>query len=153
MKRVSVFALVSLSLLTMVIFASQDKTNAEHKHNSIISEQSNDQFIMSLFQQEIQRAVANYYNEEVGTPGSIFIMYYWDHPDYHIIEVDQSEKGHLLEYTYNGKKQHYPYVVKFTVEPQKNGVLGTDTITFGIRPQSYTNDLEVNMLNYEHKSQ
>lgn len=98
-----------------------------NNHDSVGKEQAVDQLLLSLFNEEINKAVTNYYKSD-----SINVQYNWWDKDYDVVEVDQTEKGHVLEYTHNGKKQQFAYVIRFTVRPQKDKILGTDTITFGV---------------------
>lgn len=107
------------------------------------SKEPSNNFMLSLLSEDIQEAVSNYYKEEnvsVGSPDSIFIKY--GHDDNRgVVEVLQSEKGHELPNS---------YVVKVKITPQKKGMLGRDTITFGVEPEIQTKGIEVNMLDYQH---
>jgi hypothetical protein len=117
-------------------------------HNSTVNakdlndEQASDHFLLSLLSDEIQKAVADYYKDEVGrgahngVPTSIFIKYGHDNKK-HAVEVFQSEKGHELESS---------FVVKVNITPQKKGELGRDTITFGIEPDK----ISIKTLDYKH---
>jgi hypothetical protein len=113
-----------------------------HAQNSN-DEQVSDYLILSILRDEMQKAVADYYQNDVGigadgdTQTSIFIKYEHDN-NKDLVEVLQSEKGHELEYS---------YVVRVNITPQKNGDLGRDTITFGIETEP---ELSVKMLNYKH---
>ncbi|MGJ7910465.1 DUF3888 domain-containing protein [Neobacillus sp. LXY-1] len=101
-------------------------------------------FMLSLLSKDIQLAVSNYYKEEnvsVGSPDSIFIKYGHD-DNKGVVEIFQSEKGHELPNS---------YVVKVNITPQKKGMLGRDTITFGIEPENQQDKgIEINMLDYKH---
>ncbi|MGG3642016.1 DUF3888 domain-containing protein [Bacillus gobiensis] len=145
MKKLTCVIIVLLVLCSS--FTSIQAQNS-NKHDSKGHEQVLDHFMLELFSDEIRDAVANFYNEEVGTSDSILIMYNWNAKDYEVVEIDQTEKGHILENS---------YVVKFTVVPQKNKILGTDSITFGVEPSNYNprnkkeDNLVIKMLRYEHK--
>ncbi|MDZ5713826.1 DUF3888 domain-containing protein [Jeotgalibacillus haloalkalitolerans] len=145
-KRLIVLALF-LTLVATVGFTSRDKIQAENNTENYAnrSQQVQNHFMVSLFQEEIQKAVSNYYESEVGTSSkdAIQIMYHWWEENYKVVEVLQTEKGQNLENS---------YVIKFTIVPQRKEQLGTDTITFGVEPKSAQNELEVKMLKYEHKA-
>ncbi|MGP7815711.1 hypothetical protein [Niallia sp. 01092] len=73
---------------------------------------------------------------------SIFIKYGHDSKDIPVIEMVQSGKGHELPNS---------YVVKINVTPQKKGILGRDTITFGVEPnKNEKGNIEIRMLDYKH---
>ncbi|MBP3038699.1 DUF3888 domain-containing protein [Bacillaceae bacterium Marseille-Q3522] len=138
MKRLSIlFSLLALFSITMTSLVS---ANEKKSDNDVVK----DSFLVSLFRDEIRKSVANYYKDEVATadPDSIQIMYHWWKKDYNVVEVLQTENGHVLENT---------YVIKFTIVPQKKDPLGIDTIIFGVEPDNGKGELEVNMLKYEHK--
>jgi hypothetical protein len=124
----------------MLAFGSTTFTASAEGTNS--TEASN-YFMLSLLSKDIQEAVSNYYKEEnvsVGNPDSIFIKY--GHDDNRgVVEVLQSEKGHELASS---------YVVKVKITPQKKGMLGRDTITFGVEPENQTKGIKINMLDYKH---
>ncbi|MDP4550128.1 DUF3888 domain-containing protein [Alkalihalobacillus macyae] len=101
-----------------------------------------DQLLLDLFAQEIRSAVTNYYKED-----SVHFRFNWWDKDYDVVEVDQSEKGHILEFTHDGKKQQFPYIIKFTIQPQKDKSLGTDTITFGVQQDAELKP-NIKMLSY-----
>ncbi|UOQ92217.1 DUF3888 domain-containing protein [Halobacillus shinanisalinarum] len=148
MKRLLITVIVLLCLFTGFSFASAQAQNS-NGHNTVGQEQAVDQLLLDLFNKEISNAVANYYKK-----GSISFQYDWWDKDYDVVEVDQSEKGHVLE---------SPFVVKFTVMPTKTkhnsrtntttlgpSLGGTDTRTFGVEPGDLTNGIKIKMLNYEH---
>lgn len=104
------------------------------------SQQVEDQFMVSVFEKDIQKAVSNYYKENSGTSESIMVMYNWNKDN--VVKILQSEKGQVLE---------TPYVVQFVVNPYASGKLGSDTLTFGVIPKNQQGQLEVNLLEYNHK--
>jgi hypothetical protein len=131
------FVLLLLSNNIIIVEASNKHESKEYK------EQANDHFMLSILSNEIQKAVANYYKEEqvsVGSPDSIFIKYGHDNHD-DVVKLLQSEKGHELENS---------FVVKINVTPQRHGMLGRDTITFGVEPENKQGDIKINMLEYKH---
>lgn len=143
MKRLLTMVVVLLCLFTGFALASAQAQNS-NGHDTVGQEQAVDQLLLDLFNQEISNAVTNFYKED-----SIHYQFNWWDKDYDVVEVDQSEKGHMLKYDYNGKKQHFSYVIRFTVQPQKDKILGTDTITFGVQQDSNLEPI-IKMLNYEH---
>ncbi|UOR13714.1 DUF3888 domain-containing protein [Halobacillus amylolyticus] len=142
MKKVVYACMVALLALNVNIMTTHAQSS--NNHDTKGQEQAVDQLLLDLFNQEIDDAVANYYKED-----SINYQYNWWDKDYDVVEVDQTEKGHVLEYVHNGKKQQFAYVVKFTVQPQKDKVLGTDTITFGVQ-QDANLEPKIKMLSYDH---
>lgn len=148
MKRLLTTVTMFLFLFTGVVFASAQSQKV-NDHDSKGSEQAKDQLMLSLFNEHIDKAVANYYKDD-----SISFQYNWWDKDYDVVEVDQSEKGHVLK---------SPFEVTFTVEPIKTKqdkqtntitlgpkVGGADTITFGVVPGDVKKEIKVNMLNYKH---
>ncbi|WP_312755716.1 DUF3888 domain-containing protein [Rummeliibacillus suwonensis] len=112
---------------------SQDSNNL----NS--SKQATDYFMLSLLSDKVNEAVSNYYKENVsiGNPDSIFIKY-GQYTNISPVQVFISEKGNRLKNS---------FVVKVNVMPQKNGILGKDTITFGVETKG---DIQIRMLDYKH---
>ncbi|MBO2536471.1 DUF3888 domain-containing protein [Rummeliibacillus suwonensis] len=112
---------------------SQDSNNL----NS--SKQATDYFMLSLLSDKVNEAVSNYYKEKVsiGNPDSIFIKY-GQYTNISPVQVFISEKGNRLKNS---------FVVKVNVMPQKNGILGKDTITFGVETKG---DIQIRMLDYKH---
>lgn len=104
------------------------------------SQQVEDQFMVSVFEKDIQKAVSNYYKKNGTNSESISIMYNWKKDN--VVKVLQSEKGQVLE---------TPYVIQFMIETYNNGKLGSDTLTFGVVPKNQQGQLEVNLLKYNHK--
>ncbi|WP_079525037.1 MULTISPECIES: DUF3888 domain-containing protein [Halobacillus] len=148
MKRLLTTVIVLLCLFTGVAFASAQSQNSNN-HDSKGTEQATDQLMLKLFNEHIDKAVANYYKDD-----SISFQYNWWDEGYDVVEVDQSEKGHVLK---------SPYEVTFTVEPIKTKhdkqtntttlgpkLGGTDKITFGVVPGDVAKGIKVKMLNYEH---
>jgi hypothetical protein len=134
-KYLSVGMMIGMLALGSTTFTASAKgSNSKEPSNN---------FMLSLLSEDIQEAVSYYYKEEnvsVGSPDSIFIKY--GHDDKKgVVEVLQSEKGHELPNS---------YVVKVKITPQKKGMLGRDTITFGVEPENQTKGIEVNMLDYKH---
>jgi len=129
--------------LMLGILALGNSTSTVNAKGFNCNEPSNN-FMLSLLSQDIQRAASKYYKTEnvsVGNPDSIFIKYGHDN-NKGAVEVLQSEKGHELTNS---------YVVKINITPQKKDMLGRDTITFGVEPESQqTKGIEINMLEYKH---
>jgi len=75
---------------------------------------------------------------------SISWVYNWQDKNYDVVEILQVEKGQHLK---------SPYVIRFTIMPQKEGIgkLGTDRITFGVDPTNPDGNLRIKFLQYEHK--
>ncbi|WP_371018655.1 DUF3888 domain-containing protein [Pseudalkalibacillus sp. JSM 102089] len=141
MKRIFILGILSLCLIIGVAFAASNGSDQVQAQNYTKDQkQPLEQLLLTLFNQKIDEAVANYYNDD-----SLYIQWVKDN----VVEVDQSEKGHTLEYTHNGKKQQFGYVVKFTVRPQKDKILGTDTITFGVQPGAGV-EPTIEMISYDH---
>lgn len=104
------------------------------------SQQVEDQFMVSVFEKDIQKAVSDYYKKNSTNSDSIRIMYNWNKDN--VVKILQSEKGQVLE---------TPYVVQFVVNPYDNEKLGSDTLTFGVIPKNQQGQVEVNLLKYNHK--
>ncbi|KSU63672.1 hypothetical protein AS034_05340 [[Bacillus] enclensis] len=124
MKRI--LALVTITvLLTSLVYTS---VSAE-KLSQHDSEQVTDYFILSAFQNQIGKAVSDYYKND-----SVTVTYL--HPSQKdLVQVFQSEKGTDLG---------YPYVVKVTVNSSDGTKrLGTDTITFGTSTPLENKDVNV----------
>jgi hypothetical protein len=135
-KLITVFA-ICLSTLSSNVMSAHAETQQNFKNQVQVS----DHFMLSLLSDEIRKSVANYYKEEkvsVGSPESIFIKYGHD-DNKGLVEVFQSKKGHQLKNS---------FVVKVNVTPQKHGMLGRDTITFGVEPNNPKGNIEVKMLAY-----
>ncbi|WP_445505935.1 DUF3888 domain-containing protein [Niallia sp. 03190] len=109
------------------------------------SNEATDYFLLSLFSNEIRHSVAEHYktdNVSFGSSDSIFIKYGHDSKDIPVVEMVQSGKGHELPNS---------YLVKINVTPQKKGILGRDTITFGVEPnKNEKGNIEIRMLDYKH---
>ncbi|MDE5055417.1 DUF3888 domain-containing protein [Niallia taxi] len=87
--------------------------------------------MLDQFSDEIQHAMNEYYNKN-----NIRAQYNWWNKNQDVVEIDQAEKGSDLS---------HPYIIKFTVDTydgNKEGKLGTDTITFGVSPISFNKDLK-----------
>ncbi|WP_132746167.1 DUF3888 domain-containing protein [Scopulibacillus darangshiensis] len=142
--------MICLFIIALLTFASNmplvhAESRPKHKHDSKGMEQASDQLYLTLFDQRIHDAVTNYYKDD-----SIRMQYNWWDKNYDVVEVDQSEKGHILEYPYKGKKQQFAFTIKFTVLTYKNTKpLGTDSITFGIQHDSDMG-VKIKMLGYDH---
>ncbi|MCQ6275949.1 DUF3888 domain-containing protein [Bacillus sp. V3B] len=117
----------------------------EHNHDSVGMEQAFDNLMVSQFNDEINKAVENFYKKE-----SVRINYNWFDKGYDVVEVSQSEKG---------RKLSHPFVIKFTVlSYDDKKPIGTDTITFGVSPTIENKDLNkksiaavnVELLNFQH---
>lgn len=112
MKKTVVFATFILSISSLFYLS----VNAEkpHQHDS---DQVSDYFMLSLYRNQIDKALSDFYKND-----SVTVTYL--HPSQKkLVQVFQSEKGYNLG---------YPYVVKITVNSSLGAKrLGTDTITFG----------------------
>ncbi|MFD2046470.1 hypothetical protein ACFSTA_19180 [Ornithinibacillus salinisoli] len=143
MKKLSVLPFLFIFTLSVTFSSvSAEKTN---NHDSTGKEQIFDHYLLSEFNNEISKAVEDFYQEE-----SIMIQFDWWDKKYDVVEIDQSEKGHELDYKYNGKKQQFNFVIEFTVLPYTDKLLGTDTITFGVQ-QDENLENQAKLLNYEHR--
>ncbi|MFT8323009.1 MAG: DUF3888 domain-containing protein [Bacillus sp. (in: firmicutes)] len=130
--------LVTLSVYTFTVHAQNRHTDVP-KYN-----QATQNLILSLFGDKLNKAVGDYYNEKVSVGSSDSIFFDYGHGNNTpVFEVEQAEKGHELE---------KPFVVKIHVTPQKNGILGRDTITFGVGYKNEKGDQEIKMLDYKHVS-
>ncbi|MDE5055222.1 DUF3888 domain-containing protein [Niallia taxi] len=111
-------------------------TNAAEVRNT--PNQAADHLILSVLGDEISKAVASYYKQD--DPNSLFIVYgHGNSKDF--VNVLQSEKGHELDTN---------YVVKVDITPQKKGILGKDTISFGIDQSSQSGNMKIKLLDYQH---
>jgi Protein of unknown function (DUF3888) len=119
----------------------------QNKHDSKGMEQAFDHFMLSQFNDEIGQAVRGYYKKE-----TVRIQYNWWDKKKNVVEVFQSEKGSELS---------HPFVIKFNVlsyNSDKMGQLGTYTITFGVSPLEFNNEMneknlaaaKVQLLKFEH---
>lgn len=131
------------AIIAVLVIGSSVTVQAQNSNKQDIkdSQQVQDNFMTSLFEKEIKKSVSNYYKNKVKNSDSVQITYQWSKDD--VVEVMQTEKGHVLENS---------YVIKFTIETYNNGKLGTDTITFGVEPLNQKGKTEVNMLKYDHKA-
>ncbi len=107
-------------IISMTVFdPSVNAEKKQHKHDSVGMEQVFDHFMLSQFNDQIRKALEDFYETE-----SITFQYNWFEESYDVVEMLQTEKGRELS---------HPFIVKFTVvtysEKEK---LGTDTITFGV---------------------
>lgn len=138
-KVIGLLIVMSLVIVSSMSVLAQNSNN----HDSKGAEQVMDNFILALFEREIQQAVIEYYKDKINNPDSIRVTYNWRDEKYDVVEVLQTEKGRVLENS---------YVIKFTVMPQKKQKLGTDTITFGVEPKDPQGNYKINVLKYEHKA-
>ncbi|NQD65722.1 DUF3888 domain-containing protein [Bacillus haikouensis] len=112
MKKILILT-TSIILISSLFYISVYAENTP-QHDS---DQAADYFMLSAFQNQIDKAVSDYYKND-----SVTVTY--SHPSQkNLVQVFQSEKGYDLG---------YPYVVKITVHSSDGTKrLGTDTITFG----------------------
>lgn len=146
MKKLAI--LVFLSMLVVSVTFSSTSAEKTNNHDSTGKEQIFDQYLLSEFNNEIFKAIKEFYKDE-----SIMGIQFdcWD-KQIDVVEIEQTEKGHELEYNYNGKKEQFDFVIKFTILPYKDKVIGTDTITFGIQEAANMKEENiVKVLNYDHK--
>jgi opacity protein-like surface antigen len=121
-----ILALATITVLVSSIFYTSVYAEKPHKHDS---DKATDYFMLSAFQNQIDKALSDYYKND-----SITVTYL--HPSQKdFVQVFQSEKGNDLG---------YPYVVKVTVNSSEGAKrLGTDTITFGISTSLENQDVNV----------
>lgn len=128
------------SVAVLVIGSSMTVQAQNTKLSAPESQQVEDQFMVSMFEKDIQKAVSNYYKKN-GKSESITLMYNWNKDN--VVNVLQSEKGHVLK---------APYEIQFIVDSYSNGKLGTETVTFGVIPENQQGQLEVKLVSYKHKA-
>jgi hypothetical protein len=106
--------LATTTVLISSLFYISVYAEKPHYHDS---DKVADYFMLSAFQNQIDKALSDYYKND-----SVTVTYL--HPSQKdLVQVFQSEKGNDLG---------YPYVVKVTVNSSEGTKrLGTDTITFG----------------------
>lgn len=144
MKKLLIFFIILFCIGASNIVVKAETAN---KHNFKGSEQTFDHFMLDQFNDEIQHAMKEYYKKD-----TIRAQYNWWNKTQDVVEIEQCEKGNDLS---------HPYIIKFTIDTydgNKNGQLGTDTITFGVSPISFNEEMEkkdlsaskVILINYKH---
>jgi Protein of unknown function (DUF3888) len=144
MKRY-IFGFIAVLIISSGIgIGVQAETQPKHRHDSEGMEQASDHLYLALFDSRIRNAIADYYKDE-----SIHWQYNWQARDYDVVEVDQTEKGHVLA---------KPYVVKFTLLTYKDSkALGTDSVSFGVSPgdtlspNETTQKTQIELLDFQHR--
>jgi hypothetical protein len=144
MKRIFIAMIASLFIFSNLGMNASAETRPKHKHDSTGMEQASDHLYLDLFGSRIRKAITNHYKDD-----SIHWQYNWRAKDYDVVEVDQTEKGHILA---------APYVIKFTVVTYKDSkALGTDSISFGVSPGDSLSPHErdqktkIELLDFQHQ--
>ncbi|MCF6138848.1 DUF3888 domain-containing protein [Pseudalkalibacillus berkeleyi] len=132
---------IVVSVLAFSLNSISVSAEEQHKHDSVGMEQAFDQFMLMQFQNEINRAVKDYYQKDL-----VRVQYNWFDNKYDVVEIMQSEKGRQLSHS---------YILKFTVQSySEDDLLGTDTITFGVESALADGQnlaaVKVERLDFEH---